>query len=126
MSKRDTIRSAEELAQLLSHERDGIGQRDFEKLAVLNVRKAALVGLLESALTRTVFGDDNQSMLAALADIQSKAAANASQLEQIKCGILDARRRIDALLEADKRSGLYAANGGELPPPKKSAFGKSV
>lgn len=107
-------RALRELAGLLDHEARDIRLRNFERIAALLRRKEALVGICEEFLAKSAFGPEQKALLEEFAAVRAKAEQNAAQLVSIRQGFSDAKARLEALHQADQKTGLYGAQGREI------------
>jgi flagellar biosynthesis/type III secretory pathway chaperone len=125
--KVDAIRrSVRDLKTLLERETRMLAQKKLSALADLTKRKAELTASLESFLMTGLIGVKDDRLLADLQSLNEKASENAAQLAAIRQGFADAKARLEALTAAEKRSGLYAAEGRDMRVRSVSAIGRNV
>lgn len=102
------------LIQLLDREKSAIKAREFKRLRSLGEEKRRLLAVTESADLASFSPAVAAQLTKALAELNRKAAENAAALAALRQGVMDARRRLDALAAEARRLGFYTARGGEI------------
>lgn len=114
MSIDEVRRALRELASVLEREARETRLRNFERLSALLRRKEHLIEFCEQALADAAFGADARGLIGEFEAVRRKAEENATTLAAIRQGFLDARARLEALHQADAKTGLYSPLGGEI------------
>lgn len=111
----DEIRRAlRELAMVLDREAREMRLRNFESLSALLRRKEHLIEICELAFADVAFGVEARALMNEFEAVRRKAEENATTLVAIRKGFADARARLEALHQADAKTGLYSPLGGEI------------
>lgn len=99
------------LLKALRREREDISTRNVKRLPDLIAEKERLLAALDSIR----LPDGGVGLLAAgLAEARALAEENARRLDAMRQGAVDARKRIEAIAEKQRRAGLYGADGDGL------------
>lgn len=114
------------LRQLLKNEERLLDARKYDALAGIHGRKEQLTAELEGTICELMIDDRSSSLKEALESLSAKAKENAAQLAIVRQGFADARDRIRAIAERDKKTGLYSAGGRKMRQPISAAGGRSV
>ena len=111
----DEIRRAlRELTMVLDRETREMRLRNFESLSALLRRKERLIEICELAFADAAFGVEARALMSEFDVVRRKAEENATTLVAIRKGFADARARLEALHQADAKTGLYSPIGGEI------------
>jgi hypothetical protein len=123
----DEIRRAlRELAMVLDREARETRLRNFERLSALLRRKEHLIEICEQAFADAAFGAEARNLMREFEAVRRKAEENAQTLVAIRKGFVDARARLEALHQADAKTGLYSPLGGEIRDRAASAHQREV
>ncbi|OFW99587.1 MAG: hypothetical protein A3E78_00360 [Alphaproteobacteria bacterium RIFCSPHIGHO2_12_FULL_63_12] len=125
MSNREIGKLSSALIALLEQESKALRKRNYELIASLAHHKEKLAEAVELAVSRIAGGGDD-ALVEMLSMINEKAKRNAEQLAAVKQGFLDARRRIEAIAEAEAKSGLYSAGGQRIAAARSAVASRSV
>lgn len=125
MSNREIGNLVTALIDLLDKESKALRSRNYEIFAKLNLRKEKLAEAIEHAISKIAGGDD-AALIETLTLMNEKAMRNAEQLAAVRQGFLDARRRIEAIAQAEKKSGLYGAGGHRIAAVRSAVASRSV
>jgi len=125
MTSRNISKIADALTVLLEREHQAARSRNYKFLASLNVRKGNLVDAIERALSE-ISGTNDTALIEALAGLTEKAKRNAELLAAIRQGYHDARRRIEAISQAERQSGFYGAGGCRIANVRSAVAKPSV
>lgn len=112
--KKISLRLFSDLESLLDREAHEIRAKRISRLPAINHRKDELVSMCEEALANLALGRESELVVTALDAVRRKAEKNAADLQAIKQGMIEARRRIEWVAQDQSRSGLYSENGDEI------------
>lgn len=107
-------RSLRDLRAILDREADAIRARNYELIVSFNRHKKELIAACEEIMSGYVSSKDDEDLLRELESVRRKAEGNASLLDGLRTGLSDAKQRLEALIEEDRRVGLYARTGHGL------------
>lgn len=111
-----------ELARVTEKERAALTKRAFDAIAELTAQKESLLADFEAASAELGESELTESLLRELDGIRVKAAENAAILKAAAEGARNARARLQALREAELKTGVYSADGAAVKNPNASTF----
>jgi len=110
------------LAKVTEAERAAITKRAFDAIAELASEKESLLSAFDALAAELNESDLTDSLLKELDAIRAKAAENAAILKATAEGARAARARLQTLREAERRTGVYGADGAAVKNPNASTF----